>query len=67
MTDTKVWIITGAGRGMGVNIAQAALAAGHCVVATARDAANVVQRWASTPTCWPSPSTSPTPTRSTRP
>jgi len=39
MTDTKVWFITGAGRGMGVDIAQAALAAGHRVVATARDAA----------------------------
>ena len=42
MTDTKVWLITGAGRGMGVDIAQAALAAGYRVVATARDAANVV-------------------------
>ena len=42
MTDTKVWLITGAGRGMGVDIAQAALAAGDRVVATARDAANVV-------------------------
>ena len=42
MTDTKVWLITGAGRGMGVDIARAALAAGDRVVATARDAANVV-------------------------
>ena len=42
MTDTKVWLITGAGRGMGVDIAQAALAAGYRVVATARDAAKVV-------------------------
>ncbi len=42
MTDTKVWLITGAGRGMGVDIAQAALAAGDRVVATARDAAKVV-------------------------
>jgi NAD(P)-dependent dehydrogenase (short-subunit alcohol dehydrogenase family) len=41
MTDTKVWLITGAGRGMGIDIAQAALGAGHRVVATARDAANV--------------------------
>src|SRR6478735_5428507 len=41
MTDTKVWLITGAGRGMGVDIAQAALAAGDRVVATARDAAKV--------------------------
>jgi NAD(P)-dependent dehydrogenase (short-subunit alcohol dehydrogenase family) len=36
MTDKKVWFITGAGRGMGVDIAKAALAAGHAVVATAR-------------------------------
>jgi NAD(P)-dependent dehydrogenase (short-subunit alcohol dehydrogenase family) len=36
MTDKKVWLITGAGRGMGVDIAQAALAAGHAVVATGR-------------------------------
>jgi NAD(P)-dependent dehydrogenase (short-subunit alcohol dehydrogenase family) len=33
----KVWFITGAGRGMGVDFAKAALAAGHAVVATARD------------------------------
>ncbi len=37
----QVWFITGAGRGMGVDIAQAALAAGHVVVGTARDAAKV--------------------------
>ena len=37
MTDQKVWLITGAGRGMGVDIARAALAAGHAVVATARN------------------------------
>ena len=37
MTDTRVWFITGAGRGMGVDIAQAALGAGHAVVATGRD------------------------------
>jgi len=37
MTDKKVWFITGAGRGMGVDIATAALAAGHAVVATGRD------------------------------
>jgi NAD(P)-dependent dehydrogenase (short-subunit alcohol dehydrogenase family) len=36
MTDKKVWFITGAGRGMGVDIAKAALAAGHAVVATSR-------------------------------
>ena len=37
MTEKKVWFITGAGRGMGVNIAHAALAAGHAVVATGRN------------------------------
>ena len=37
MTEKKVWFITGAGRGMGVDIAKAALAAGHAVVATARN------------------------------
>ena len=36
-TAKQVWFITGAGRGMGVDIAQAALAAGHAVVATGRD------------------------------
>ena len=34
---SKVWFITGAGRGMGVDIAKAALAAGHQVVATGRN------------------------------
>ena len=38
---TKVWFITGAGRGMGIDIARAALAAGHQVVATARDTSRV--------------------------
>lgn len=41
MGDKKVWFVTGAGRGMGVDIAQAALAAGHAVVATGRDADRV--------------------------
>jgi NAD(P)-dependent dehydrogenase (short-subunit alcohol dehydrogenase family) len=36
-----VWLITGAGRGLGVDIAKAALAAGHAVVATGRDATKV--------------------------
>ncbi len=40
---SKVWFITGAGRGMGVNIARAALAAGNTVVATGRDTDAVVQ------------------------
>jgi NAD(P)-dependent dehydrogenase (short-subunit alcohol dehydrogenase family) len=37
MTNRKVWFITGAGRGMGVDIAKAALAAGNAVVATGRN------------------------------
>jgi len=37
MSNNKVWFITGASRGMGVDIAKAALAAGHSVVATGRD------------------------------
>ena len=37
MTSRKTWFITGAGRGMGVEFAKAALAAGHDVVATGRD------------------------------
>jgi NAD(P)-dependent dehydrogenase (short-subunit alcohol dehydrogenase family) len=36
MTDKTVWFVTGAGRGMGVDIVKAALAAGHAVVATGR-------------------------------
>jgi NAD(P)-dependent dehydrogenase (short-subunit alcohol dehydrogenase family) len=36
-TDKKTWFITGAGRGMGVDFAKAALAAGHNVVATGRN------------------------------
>jgi NAD(P)-dependent dehydrogenase (short-subunit alcohol dehydrogenase family) len=39
----KVWLVTGAGRGLGVDIARAALAAGHAVVATARNADNVTK------------------------
>jgi NAD(P)-dependent dehydrogenase (short-subunit alcohol dehydrogenase family) len=37
MTDKKVWLVTGAGRGLGVDIAKAALAAGDAVVATGRN------------------------------
>jgi NAD(P)-dependent dehydrogenase (short-subunit alcohol dehydrogenase family) len=42
-TEKKVWLVTGAGRGMGVDIAQAALAAGHAVVATGRNPERVVE------------------------
>jgi NAD(P)-dependent dehydrogenase (short-subunit alcohol dehydrogenase family) len=38
----KVWFITGAGRGLGVDIARQALEAGHSVVATGRDPDAVV-------------------------
>jgi len=37
MSTKKTWFITGAGRGMGVDIAKAALAAGHAVAASGRD------------------------------
>ena len=43
MTDntSAVWFVTGAARGMGVELVKAALDAGHRVVGTARDAAKV--------------------------
>jgi NAD(P)-dependent dehydrogenase (short-subunit alcohol dehydrogenase family) len=37
MANKQIWFITGAGRGMGVDIAKVALAAGHAVVATGRN------------------------------
>jgi NAD(P)-dependent dehydrogenase (short-subunit alcohol dehydrogenase family) len=43
MSEKKVWFITGAGRGLGVDIARAALGAGHAVVATARNADSVTK------------------------
>jgi NAD(P)-dependent dehydrogenase (short-subunit alcohol dehydrogenase family) len=43
MAEKKVWLVTGAGRGMGVDIARAALAAGHAVVATGRNPDKVAQ------------------------
>ncbi|KAA1423563.1 SDR family NAD(P)-dependent oxidoreductase [Mumia zhuanghuii] len=42
-TDKSVWLVTGAGRGLGVDIAKAALAAGHAVVATARSTDSIDQ------------------------
>jgi NAD(P)-dependent dehydrogenase (short-subunit alcohol dehydrogenase family) len=39
----KIWFITGAGRGMGLDFARAVLAAGHAVVATGRDAERVAK------------------------
>src|SRR3954469_4682214 len=43
MHTKKVWFITGAGRGLGVEIAKAALAAGNAVVATGRNPEAVAQ------------------------
>ncbi|MBA3824546.1 MAG: SDR family oxidoreductase [Ktedonobacterales bacterium] len=43
MTTKQVWLITGAGRGMGVDMAKAALAAGNAVVATGRNTDAVAQ------------------------
>lgn len=37
MENNKVWLVTGAGRGMGMDIAKAALAAGYKVAATGRN------------------------------
>ncbi len=45
----KVWFITGASRGMGVDFAKAALAAGHAVVATGRDSDRVAAAVGSSP------------------
>ena len=42
-----VWMITGASRGIGARIAEAALAQGDAVVATARDVASVQRRFGS--------------------
>ena len=49
MTDKRVWLITGAGRGMGADFAKAVLAAGHQLVATGRDAARLTQVLGSSP------------------
>jgi NAD(P)-dependent dehydrogenase (short-subunit alcohol dehydrogenase family) len=41
MSESKVWLVTGAGRGLGVDISKAVLDAGHSLVATGRDVAKV--------------------------
>ena len=43
MAEKQVWPVTGAGRGLGVDIVKAALAAGHAVVATGRNPDKVAQ------------------------
>ncbi len=48
-TFKRVWLITGASRGIGARIAAAALANGDAVVATARDANSVTQRFGTQP------------------
>ena len=45
----RVWLITGASRGIGARIAEAALAQGDAVVATSRDAAAIDKRFGALP------------------
>ena len=45
----RVWFITGAARGIGARITQAALAQGDAVVATSRDASGLEQRFGAQP------------------
>ncbi|RYF38981.1 MAG: SDR family NAD(P)-dependent oxidoreductase, partial [Comamonadaceae bacterium] len=47
-TFKRIWMITGAARGIGARITEAALAQGDAVVATSRDAASLQQRFAAT-------------------
>ena len=47
--EEKVWFITGAGRGLGLDIAKAALSAGHKVVATGRNPEKVTKAIGSSP------------------
>lgn len=42
---SRIWLVTGASRGIGARITEAALAQGDAVVATARDAAALQQRF----------------------
>jgi hypothetical protein len=54
VSENKVWLITGAGRGLGVDIAKAALAAGHFVVASGRDPAKALPPSGPIRICWSS-------------
>ncbi|RKE36107.1 NADP-dependent 3-hydroxy acid dehydrogenase YdfG [Paraburkholderia sp. BL23I1N1] len=49
----RVWFITGASRGLGALIAQAALADGNAVVATGRNVAAIVERFGHSPALLP--------------
>lgn len=44
MNNKKVWFITGAGRGMGLDFTKAALKAGHAVVASGRNPESVAKQ-----------------------
>jgi NAD(P)-dependent dehydrogenase (short-subunit alcohol dehydrogenase family) len=46
---SKVWFVTGAGRGMGIDFAKAALAEGHKVVATGRNVGKVARALGESP------------------
>lgn len=48
-TFKRVWLVTGASRGIGAKIVAAALANGDAVVATARDASTIIQRFGDQP------------------
>jgi len=52
MTNKKVWFITGASRGMGVDFAKAVLAADHAVVASGGTRTACPRRWESRIICW---------------
>lgn len=43
MMEVKTWFITGAGRGLGMDIAKAALSAGHRVIASGRNTDSVLK------------------------
>jgi NAD(P)-dependent dehydrogenase (short-subunit alcohol dehydrogenase family) len=49
MAINRVWLITGAGRGLGADIAKAALAGGHQVVATGRNTDKVAKALGKSP------------------
>jgi D-arabinose 1-dehydrogenase-like Zn-dependent alcohol dehydrogenase len=60
MRGKKVWFITGAGRGLGIHIARAALAAGNAIVATGRNTNTVTEALGiAEDLCWPLSWTSP--------